>query len=497
MLRLPLPLLVLVLLPNVTGDLLARQLTKLPYAHGAVKFGLEVWQSLLIRQDRVGGVIVLTAAGGALITGLRGRVRLVAMALLAAASIAVLRPTTWAYVPALALILANLSLRLPRGLAWIPGVELLLPVPLARVLTSSTIVPRVVATLALPVLALFGILADTSRGFAGYERQLAAGWPAELEDPRVTVLERALSGVKCEYHDIDIVGDRALVVAEGTHRLMSVPDGATYRLPELWGPNKGLTLDSETDPATDTTWFVDGPEYVSAVRWEAGAFVNVGRSVRMPRPMHHSYLYRIHELGRLVLFTVGVGDPRGGAEMQTLDLPGMTDPKAFWLTTADGRRVPTLRDAVWIPPLRRFVAVPDMGSRLYLVDAETGASEAWLEMPTLNGRPRWIDALGKLYVPMPNRAELWEVDPVTEEVRHIRTQPGVRTLEVDVERNLLITASVLTGIVLVQRLDDGSYVDSFRTLMPMARMLTILPGTGAAMLSTWTSLYRIPYAAVP
>ena len=81
--------------------------------------------------------------------------------------------------------------------------------------------------------------------------------------------------------------------------------------------------------------------------------------------------------------------------------------------------------------------------------------------------------------------------------RSIPTQPGVRPLAVDAERGLLVTASLATGAVWVQRLGDGALVDSFRTILPMVREMTLLPEEGVVIVATWTQLYAIPYAPTP
>jgi hypothetical protein len=107
----------------------------------------------------------------------------------------------------------------------------------------------------------------------------------------------------------------------------------------------------------------------------------------------------------------------------------------------------------------------------------------------------WNATLERLFIAMPNQFSVVVANPATGEIeRTIPTQPGVRPLAVDAERGLLVTASVATGMVLVQRLDTGAYVDSFRTVMPMVREMTLMQEEGIVILSTWTQLYAIPYA---
>jgi hypothetical protein len=71
------------------------------------------------------------------------------------------------------------------------------------------------------------VLGDTSRSFWAYEATVFAPWPDDRVDSRVTTIARADPGVKCDFHDIDIVGDRAVVLAESSLRLLNVPLRAT------------------------------------------------------------------------------------------------------------------------------------------------------------------------------------------------------------------------------------------------------------------------------
>jgi hypothetical protein len=72
---------------------------------------------------------------------------------------------------------------------------------------------------------------------------------------------------------------------------------------------------------------------------------------------------------------------------------------------------------------------------------------------------------------------------------------GVRTVAVDADRGLLLSASVLTGRVRVDRLEDNVMVDHFDGLMPMVRELALDTAAGQAYLTTWGAVYRLPYAA--
>ncbi len=521
LLRLPVPVVFVVFVtlaaPSFVGDRVGGWLTHLGYAHGTVKFLLVVWQSLLIRQDRIVGVLALAAGAGAgmALVGLSGWRWAVVFSGFILGVLAILQPLTGWLVPVAAAVLA-LNL-LPSGtrarwvdrhIRWaeVPGTELVAPVWVAVwVAAAMGAGPRVLRSVgAFGAVWLCGawVVLDVFASFDAYEQGVFAPWPDDRVDPRVTTIVRAPEGVKCDFHDIDIVGDRAVAVAETTLHLLNIPlkggDRAVWSLKPWWGPMEGLAMDSETDPASGTTWFLNGPQQIVGVQWTGEGWVEAAKSGMLPVFLHHTYMHWIPEQQRLVLFTIGTHNTRDDVLMIELETPGLQNVRISRLRLPGGERPPTIRDIAWVPPLHAFVLAPDFGTRLYLAEPGSDVVTPWMEMPTLNGRLKWIPGLNRLFIPLPNRPELWVVDPEKAVVeRTIPTQPGVRTLEVDVKRGLLLTASVLTGEVRVQRLDDGTEVDRFGTLMPMVRNLAIFEEEGVALLSTWTALYRIPYAAKP
>lgn len=505
LLRLPLPLCLLLLAPSWTSGKLGEQLSALAYAHGAVKMGVLSWQSMLSRDWALLGFLVACGVTGLVLGRLRGRAWAVAAVVALVVLVVALRPVTVWTVPAAAAWLAVTCAPDPtlarwggrwRAFAWIPGTELLFGPTVAASLGAGPGLLRVAATIGALLVGGAWIVTDTLAGFSEYERRLFEPWPDGRVDPRVTTILRAPAGVKSEFHDIDVVGDRAVVVAETTERLWSVPSSgppASTPLPHSWGQMFGLVMDSETDPATGVTYHLDGPHHVAALRWDDG-WQPVGRSARLPAYLHHVYLHLLPGQG-LFAFTVGTKNTHDPMLMIELDLPEMRAPTVRRLVLPDGGPMPMVRDLAWVPPLGKFVLAPDFGDRLYLATPGNPTVEPWMEMPTLNGRLTWVPGLDRLVVPVPNRPELWLVDVQKATIeRRIPTQPGVRTAAVDVDRGVFLTASVLTGRVLVQRLEDGGIVDSFGTLMPMSRNLALIPERGEAILSTWTALYRIPYA---
>ena len=112
----------------------------------------------------------------------------------------------------------------------------------------------------------------------------------------------------------------------------------------------------------------------------------------------------------------------------------------------------------------------------------------------MNGKMIWLPKSKHLMLALPNRFEVWRVDPISAQViQKIPTQPGVRTLAVDEDRGVLITVSVLTGQIWIQSLEDGTRLKSLGTVMPMVRQLKLDENRGVGVLTTWIDIYRFSY----
>jgi len=494
------PLFAVVLRPSLPGELLAGLLGSADYAHGLVKWGLSAWMVVLWRAPAALAAVALLLLGSGLAVALGERPRRVVLAgLLVALVLLPLDPWWPAFAPFLFLSAVNLlPLRVPAALAWVPGAELLLPRGVALALGAGPRLERVVATFGAPLLFLVWLAADAL--VVGDARREEVGqWPADRVDPRARLVEQAGPGIICEYHDVDLVGDRVVVVAEGSHRLLSFPRDLdapplVRPLPAPWGEIFGLVLDAESDPASGLTWFLDGPRRVSAARMDGTGWVDAGASPPLPRPEHHLYTRWLPERSQLALIAVNATTGPADGSLLLLPTPAL-GPVIRRPLSLDGRPAPTLRDIEWLPPLGRFVVAPNWGDRLYLLDPDNGRLTPWVALPTMNGKMTWSAATGRLYVAQPNRFGVVVIDPARGEVVDtVPTQPGVRPVAVDAARGLLVTASVATGQVWVQRLADGAIVDRLGTFMPMVRELELDLERGHAWLSTWTALYVFPYA---
>ena len=402
------------------------------------------------------------------------------------------------------LVLAGLPLgglqspgRLTRVIAWIPGSEILFPAQVSAGLGFPTrpALHRLAVGAGAALLSGLWMVADSLMSYDHY-RPLMEVWPDRLLDERIEVLDRVPLGVRGEWHGVDVVGDHAVVIAEETMRLMAFPlDGGppvVHKLGERWdGEIRAATLDSESDPERGLTWLIDGPNRVRAFRlhpdrWELVKTRELG--------MHMQYTYMRRDLERDRLYLSSVQASHEGPRMiATLRLPelGLVGVREYH--TPDGA-LPMPREIEWVPTIGKMVVAPDFGDQLYLADPGTALATPWITVPTLNGKMRWVPELERLLLAIPNRAEMWLVDPATGEVDHrIPTQPGVRSIAIDPGRGVVVSGSVITGTILVQRIEDGEVLDWFTTVMPMVREMKLDTERGLAILSTWSVLYKIPY----
>ncbi len=506
LLRLPV-LALLLLVPGVTKALTGTVLALIPYPHSAAKMALECWHVVLLRQELLPALLIGGAVTGLGLTLLPGKARLGACALALALALFLL---PWGSAPALALALLLLLLNflpralwrragaVPRLLPWLPGAELALPWPSLRALGWGRGRPPAALVNGLWLAGLAGVwlLADSALARQDYQAHVLQ-WPEALQDERVALLDRAPVGSRGDFHGVEITDSHAVVVAEDSLRLLAVPlDEASVvsrPLSGRWGARRGGALESFTESWSGATWVLTGPDRMAALHIEGGQWRELLQR-RLPGPLDFAYLVPLPALERLALVTVNASDQFPGSLFLGA-LPDLSSWSHCPLLDAQGRRFPTPRDVIWLPTLQRLLLVPNFGRHLYLADPQSCQVEPWIETLTMNGKPVWVPELERLFLAQPERRSVMVIDPSTGTVeRRIPTQPGARTLAVDVERNLLLTASVLTGAVLVQCLDDGAIVDRFATLMPMARELALAPAQGAAFLTTWTALYRIPYA---
>lgn len=496
--RVALPAAALALAPNLVGDAGARALGMLPDPHGALKWGLESSQGLLLRQREIPAVMLLSAAAVVTLSALPTRWWGPGVLVVTLGALAAPRMATWPLLVLLALLIVNglpasaLADRKVRRLAFVPGSLLLAPAIVASALGLRPLLRRVLLGGAGAALGFGWVWADCLASYDAVRAGLEA-WPAALLDPRITVMAQSPAGVRADWHSVQIVGDHAIVVGETRPRLLAFPlDGGPpieRPLGPRWGSERAAALDTETDAATGLTWVLGGPRTLLELRWKDGRWEDV-RAVPLPAGVGYAYLVRTDADRLLIAGIQASGDNH--AQVMSVQLPDLSDLRGSAFGR-DGLRSP--RQVAWIPTLDRLAMAPEFGEGLHLADVATGETALWIRTPTIDGKMVWIPGLERLLVALPNRLEMWVVDPATGEVDWtIPTQPGVRSLAVDEARGLVVSASVLTGRILVQDLRTGAVRASLGTVMPMVRELALAKDRGVAVLTTWAAVYRFPYA---
>lgn len=502
--RLVLPAAFVVVAPNVAGEFGAWLLSQLPYPHGMLKWALESSQGLLLRQREIPVVMLVAALGTAALSALPGRAWLAVAALIGAAGLFAPRFATWplvVFVPLLWLNGATLAdlperRRLLRKLAAIPGSLLVSPllVAFAAGLVRRRATHTALAGLSGAILGFGWIWTDCLASYPQVRTAMEA-WPTSLLDPRITLMAQSPVGVRADWHSVQIVGDDAIVVGETRPRLIAF-DLTTNAFLERglqprWGRESAAPLDSETDPATGITWVVDGGRTLLELRWTGASWETV-RALPLPVTMSYAYLRRTAD-DRLIVSSVQANNI-GPRQVLVGTLPHLADLRVVKLR-AGASEAPMPREVAWLEPIQKLALAPEFGDRLWLSDLATGQSEPWLETASLNGKMAYLPKNERLLLAQPNRVELWVVDPRTGELDWtIPTQPGVRAVAVDEDRGLVVSASVLTGHVLVQDLRTGAVRDVLGTVMPMVRELALAEDRGEAVLTTWAAVYRFPYA---
>ena len=346
----------------------------------------------------------------------------------------------------------------------------------------------------------FGVFGFWMDCLTSYERVRAEmeDWPTENLDPRIQVLAQK-PGVRADWHGVEIIEDYAIVMAEETMRLIAFPlDGGepiVHKLGERWGPERAAPLDMEIDPKDGLVWLLTEERKLSGFELQDNSWIEK-ETIKTPFPIAYSYMRLRNDQfvlspiqvkhHRYPLMQVVVGGQKGKENWKDLRI---------LQNDVSSIRVPFPREIELIPSMNKLVLAPDFGKELFLFDLETGEAEKLIETPTMDGKIRWVEELDRLFLALPNRMEIWVIDPKKKEVDWvIPTQPGVRSLAIDIERNIIVSASVLTGQIWVQDLNTGRIFDQFATVMPMVRELALDPQSGVAVLTTWAAVYQFPYA---
>ena len=133
-------------------------------------------------------------------------------------------------------------------------------------------------------------------------------------------------------------------------------------------------------------------------------------------------------------------------------------------------------------------------NQLYAIDMSDGTVSPWLEADTFNGKMAWSDTSQRVYSAVPNKMQIQVIDPTIPAIEYtLWTQPGVRALAVDAQRNLIVSASVLTGQIWVQNAETGTVIKRLGTVYPMVREIALSEKLGIGVLTTWNAVYQFNY----
>jgi hypothetical protein len=104
----------------------------------------------------------------------------------------------------------------------------------------------------------------------------------------------------------------------------------------------------------------------------------------------------------------------------------------------------------------------------------------------------FLEPVNELLVTIPLKSMIYRLDAETLEIKgKIKSSLGVRTLAVDAKRNLLLTLSLVTGILDVIDLD--TYESIKRYYMAHWLRSIVLDGRGTAYVSSFGGLFKVQY----
>ena len=477
------------------------------YPHGSIKWFLESSQGLLLRLPALNSLLL----GGLIVVLLSQHKRI--------------RPHGWVLWIALGVLMwstphygtlgivgctALLGLRFihfdalsekwkgrlhSRWVQWLPSTWFLAP-QIVRHCTPSLPL-RFICTIGqvlFPLMLLFGWQWIDLLSHYEQVRKDMEQWPIERLDDSIKELAHSPPGVRADWHGVRIMGKTAIVTCEQRPRLMAFDLTSDTRsetpLHQRWGMENVGPLESEVNPKNSVVWTVNGGKHILESKLHNGQWKRY-REVKLPSTLSFSYMTRSTD--NLFMIEVQTGGNEGSRKLLTAPLPQLR-PITEMNLTMNGSKAPMPREPLWVPTIQKLIYGSEFGNLLYAIDMKDGAVSPWLEADTFNGKMAGSDATRRVYSAVPNKMQIQVIDPMIPSIEHtLWTQPGVRALAVDEQRNLLVSASVLTGQIWVQDAESGTVLKRMGTVYPMVREIALAEELGIGVLTTWNAVYQFKY----
>lgn len=319
-------------------------------------------------------------------------------------------------------------------------------------------------------------------------------WPVERLDASIKELAHSPPNVRADWHGVRIVGQTAVVTCEQRPRLMAFnlnsEDRTETPLHPRWGMENVGPLESEVNPKNDIVWTVNGGTHILESKLHNGQWKRY-REVRLPSTLSFSYMTR--SIDTLFMIEVQTGGNEGSRKLFTAPLPQLRPITEMNLTMNDSK-APMPREPLWVPTIQKLIYGSEFGNLLYAINMQDGTVSPWLKADTFNGKMAWSNTAERIYSAVPNKMQIQVIDPAIPAIEYtIWTQPGVRALAVDAQRNLIVSASVLSGQIWVQDADTGDVIKRMGTVYPMVREIALSEELGVGVLTTWNAVYQFKY----
>ena len=289
-------------------------------------------------------------------------------------------------------------------------------------------------------------------------------WPVERLDEDIKELAHSPPNVRADWHGVRIMGKTAIVTCEQRPRLMAFELTSDKRsetpLHPRWGMENVGPLESEVNTRNSLVWTVNGGTHILENKLHNGQWKRY-REVRLPSTLSFSYMTRSTDT--LYMVEVQTGGNEGSRKLLTAPLPQLR-PITETNLTMNGDKAPMPREPLCVPTIQKLIYWSEFGNLLYAIDMNDGTVSPWLEADTFNGKMAWSDTSERVYSAVPNKMQIQVSILQSQPSNTLWTQPGVRALAVDAQRNLIVSASVLTDRLQSKTRKQEQYLNDWEPL---------------------------------